>query len=118
MPESLSRDGLRIYYESSGQGIPVVLLHPNHATSRSRIELGWFRTLESMGCPAVSLDARGFGRSDPASDPERLAPGTSTDDITAVMDAIAIDAAHLCGFSLGAAPRPAAKRSTSARSER
>jgi non-heme chloroperoxidase len=103
MPEVASRDGLRIHYQVSGQGVPVVLLHPNNATSRSWIELGWFDSLESVGCRPVSLDARAFGQSDPVTDPARLSPGTSTDDIAAVLDALGIEVAHLCGFSMGAA---------------
>jgi pimeloyl-ACP methyl ester carboxylesterase len=103
MPQVASRDGLRIHYESRGQGVPVVLLHPNHATSRTWIELGWFDALQSVSCQPVSLDARGFGQSDSVTDPARLAPGTSTEDIAAVMDALGIEAAHLCGFSMGAA---------------
>jgi pimeloyl-ACP methyl ester carboxylesterase len=103
MPQVTSRNGLRIHYQARGQGVPVVLLHPNNATSRSWIELGWFDTLESVGCQPVSLDARGFGQSDPVTDPARSSAGTSTDDIATVMDALGIAAAHLCGFSIGAA---------------
>jgi pimeloyl-ACP methyl ester carboxylesterase len=103
MPHVVSSDGVRIHYESTGDGAPVVLLHPNHATTRSWIELGWFDALQEIGCRPVGLDARGFGESDAVSDPARLRPGTSTEDVAAVLDALGIEAAHLCGFSLGAA---------------
>ncbi len=103
MPDVVSKDGLRIHFETSGSGVPAILLHPAHATCRSWIELGWFESLQSRGCQAVSLDARGFGESDDVTSPEQLSPGTSTDDIASVMDTLGIQSAHLCGFSLGAA---------------
>jgi len=103
MPNVVSKDGLRIHFEASGSGVPVVLLHPANATCRSWIDLGWFELLQSRGCRAVTLDARGFGESDDVATPEQLSPGTSTDDIASVMDALGIQSAHLCGFSLGAA---------------
>jgi non-heme chloroperoxidase len=103
MPSVVSKDGLRIHFEASGSGTPVILLHPANATCRSWIDLGWFESLQSRGCRAVSLDARGFGESDDVETPEQLSPRASTDDIASVMDTLGIESAHLCGFSLGAA---------------
>jgi pimeloyl-ACP methyl ester carboxylesterase len=77
-----------------------VLLHPNGASSSSWVELGSIDALQAVGLRAVSLDAGGFGRSDAITDPGRLSPGTSTDDVAAVLDVLAIEAAQLCGFSL------------------
>ena len=103
MPDVACRDGFRIHVEVSGGGVPVILLHPAHATCRSWIELGGFAQLRSRGFLAVALDARGFGDSDRVTSPEELSPGTSTDDIDSVLDALGVQSAHLCGFSLGAA---------------
>ncbi len=103
MPEVVSSDGLRISYESFGRGVPVLLLHPANATRRAWSDLGWVDALASLGHRPVVLDSRGFGESDRVSGPDHLTPGTSTLDVTAVMDALGIDHAHLCGFSLGAA---------------
>lgn len=103
MPHALSRDGLRIHFEASGSGTPVLLLHPNHATCKSWIDLGWFDALASSGFRAVALDARGYGDSEDATVAQHLRPGTSTEDIRAVLDLLDLDAVHVCGFSLGAA---------------
>ena len=103
MPEAASRDGLRIRYESFGSGPAVVLLHPANATRRAWADLGWVEELSSLGLRVVTLDARGFGGSAAVSDPAHLGPGSSTADIAAVLAALEIEAAHLCGFSLGAA---------------
>jgi pimeloyl-ACP methyl ester carboxylesterase len=103
MPEAVSSDGLRISYESFGCGVPVLLLHPANATRRAWSDLGWVDAIASLGHRPVVLDSRGFGESDRVSGPDHLRPETSTLDVTAVMDALGIDRAHLCGFSLGAA---------------
>jgi pimeloyl-ACP methyl ester carboxylesterase len=103
MPHALSPDGMRIHFEAAESGVPVLLLHPNNATSRSWLELGWFDALAELGLRAVALDARGFGESDDVTVASQLAPWTSTDDIAAVLAALEIESAHLCGFSLGAA---------------
>ncbi len=101
--EAVCRDGLRIGYESSGRGSPVILLHPANATRRAWSDLGWVDALTSLGHRAVALDSRGFGGSSRVGGSEDLRPGTSSLDIAAVMDALAIESAHVCGFSLGAA---------------
>jgi pimeloyl-ACP methyl ester carboxylesterase len=103
MPSVLSRDGSPIWYESSGHGIPVILLHPNNATAGSWKDLGWFEALAELGLRAIALDARGFGASAAIERTEQLLPGTTTDDIAAVMDSLELESAHICGFSLGAA---------------
>jgi non-heme chloroperoxidase len=103
MPLVLSSDGLRIHFEASGSGAPVLLLHPNHATAKSWIDLGWFDALASWGFRAVALDARGFGDSDDPTSAQQLAPGTSSADIAAALDLLELGAVHVCGYSLGAA---------------
>jgi pimeloyl-ACP methyl ester carboxylesterase len=103
MPEVASSGGFRIGYESFGRGLAVLLLHPANATREAWSYLGWAEALTSAGHRVVTVDSRGFGGSDRVSSPGQLAPGTSSLDISAVMDALEIDSAHLCGFSLGAA---------------
>jgi pimeloyl-ACP methyl ester carboxylesterase len=103
MPETVSSDGFRIGYDSFGHGHSVLLLHPANATRHAWVHLGWIDALDSVGHRLVTLDSRGFGSSDRVSSPDHLTPGTSSLDISAVMDALEIHRAHLCGFSLGAA---------------
>lgn len=103
MPHAISTDGLRIHFETGGSGAPVLLLHPNHATCRSWVELGWFDALASAGLRALALDARGFGESDQVTTARDLLPDTSTEDIKAVLRVLDLEEVHLCGFSLGSA---------------
>ena len=56
--------GGTIYYETAGEGLPLILLHGIGSNSRS-----WRRQLEglSSGFKVVAWDAPGYGRSsDPA----------------------------------------------------
>lgn len=103
MPEVVSDDGLRIGYDSFGSGVAVLLLHPANATRRAWSDLGWVDVLATVGRRVISIDSRGLGSSDRVNRPDQLGPGTSSFDISAVMDALEIHTAHLCGFSLGAA---------------
>jgi len=103
MPEVISGDGLRVGYDSFGSGLAVVLLHPANATRRAWSDLGWVDALASFDLRVVTLDSRGFGSSDRVRSPDQLAPGTSSLDLNAVLDALELQTVHLCGFSLGAA---------------
>jgi len=102
MPYAVTTDAMRIYFEAADSGIPVVLLHPNNATLRSWIDLGWFDALSSLGYRPIALDARGFGASSEVTRPEQLWPGSASADVDAVLDSLGIATAHVCGFSLGA----------------
>jgi pimeloyl-ACP methyl ester carboxylesterase len=103
VPLVISKDGARIHYAAHGGGRPVVLLHPNRATSASWQALGWLDALARAGLRAIALHARGFGASEPVGSAAQLRPGSSSEDLAAVLDALGIEAAWLCGYSLGAA---------------
>lgn len=51
----------------------------------------------------MGFDQRGHGESTPVTDPARYDPERMTDDIAAVMDALGIEHATLCGESMGSA---------------
>jgi len=95
----VERDGVRLAVEEAGpaDGIPVVLLHGLTATRRY-VVMG-SRALERGGHRVIAYDARGHGRSSPASSYryEDLAA-----DLLAVLDALAIERAVLAGASMGA----------------
>jgi 3-oxoadipate enol-lactonase len=80
----------------SGPATPIVFLH-GVGSDKSV----WAPQLEHFGASrrALAFDYPGYGESDPAP------TGTSRDGfaaaVTAAMDALAIDRAHVCGLSLG-----------------
>jgi pimeloyl-ACP methyl ester carboxylesterase len=86
--------------ERAGDGPPVVLLHGLTATRRY-VVMG-SRTLERSGHRVVAYDARGHGRSAPASGAEDYGYGLLACDLEAVLDALGIECATLAGASMGA----------------
>jgi 3-oxoadipate enol-lactonase len=89
--------GKAIGVEEAGDGgVPIVFLH-GVGSDKSV----WAHQLEHFGARrrAIAVDYPGYGESDPAE------PGTTRDDyataVLAVMDALGIDRAHVCGLSLG-----------------
>jgi 3-oxoadipate enol-lactonase len=100
-------DGLRIAYSDVGEGAPIVFLHGVGATKRC-----WAPQMavlpQRFRC--IALDYRGYGESDvppkaslgaDARDPKTISRAAYAHDVVAVLDAAGIDAAHLCGCSLG-----------------
>jgi pimeloyl-ACP methyl ester carboxylesterase len=97
-----SPDGVRLAYEVSGEGKPVLLIH-GFASSREQNweSTGWIRRLVQSGFRVAAFDCRGHGESDKPHDPaaygERM-----IDDILAVMDAAGMPVADVMGYSMGA----------------
>ena len=85
--------------ERSGAGPAVVLLHGLTATRRY-VVMG-SRTLQRSGHLAISYDARGHGRSEPAKNGDYSYPGLAG-DLEAVLDAAGVERAVLAGASMGA----------------
>ena len=92
-------DGVTLAGETSGQGMPIVLLHGLSATRRY-VVMG-SRALERSGHRVIAYDARGHGQSEPAREREygyeRLAA-----DLGGVLDAAGVQRALLAGASMGA----------------
>ena len=82
-----SPDGVRIAYDSVGEGRPIVLIH-GFASSREQNwrSTGWIDRLAAAGFRVVSFDCRGHGKSDKPHQPAAYGEHM-IDDILAVMDA-------------------------------
>lgn len=93
-------DGTRLAVEQAGQGPPIVLLHGLTATRRY-VVMG-SRLLERSGRRVVAYDARGHGRSEPATTPGAYGYEHLAGDLEAVLDALGIERASLAGASMGA----------------
>lgn len=96
-----SPDGVRIAYDSVGEGKPVVLIH-GFASSREQNwrSTGWIDGLAAAGFRAVSFDCRGHGHSDKPHEPSSYGEHL-IDDIFAVMDAARVPVADVMGYSMG-----------------
>ncbi|HYA67276.1 MAG TPA: alpha/beta hydrolase [Acidimicrobiales bacterium] len=93
---SFDADGERIYYESIGDGDPVVLSHGlggNHAC--------WWQVLPALAerHRVVTWDQRGFGNSTRRTG--RYGPEPAIDDLLSLLDHLRLDRVHLVGQSMG-----------------
>lgn len=91
-------DGARIWYAAYGAGPPVILLHGGlgHGGNWSY----QVPALTEAGYRAVLIDSRGHGRS--TRDARPFAYELMASDVSAVMDALGLEAASLVGWSDGA----------------
>lgn len=100
-------DGLKIAFTKAGDGPPIVFLHGVGATKQS-----WQPQLEALSerFACIAIDYRGYGESDmppqaslssDARDAKSISRAAYARDVIAVLDMLHIDAAHLCGCSLG-----------------
>ena len=98
MPHVTADDGVRLYYEEAGEGLPIVFVHEFAGDWRS-----WEPQMRhfSRRYRCVTYSARGFTPSDVPEDPTMYSQDRARDDIRAIMDGCGIDKAHIVGLSMG-----------------
>jgi 3-oxoadipate enol-lactonase len=89
-------EGVKIYWEETGQGQPILLIMGLGWTSCM-----WHRTCDLLEARyrVIIFDNRGVGRSDVPPGPYAIA--TMAADAAAVLDAAGVRSAHLYGISMG-----------------
>ncbi|MGC1695499.1 MAG: alpha/beta hydrolase [Pseudolabrys sp.] len=98
MPHLTTDDGIKLFYEEVGSGIPVVFVHEFAGDRRSHeLQMRYFG--QRYRC--IAYNARGYPPSDVPEDGERYSQERARDDIRAVLDALKIDRAHIVGLSMG-----------------
>jgi pimeloyl-ACP methyl ester carboxylesterase len=97
MPFARSADGTRLYYESQGAGPALLLLAGQCCDHRE-----WERVAQDFASDfqVISWDYRGTGQSDKPAAPAYSTRGFAADAV-AVLDAAAIERAHVYGVSMG-----------------
>lgn len=89
-------NGTRVYYESYGQGEPLLLLHGNgESISSFRQQIGAL----AQEYRVIAVDTRDQGQSDATSGP--LSYDLFADDMHALLEKLGIPAAHVVGWSDG-----------------
>ena len=98
MPFAKTEDGVNLYYEEVGAGVPIVFVHEFAADHRS-----WETQMRHFGqrYRCITYSARGYPPSDIPERPASYSQNRATDDIAAVMDHLKIDKAHVVGLSMG-----------------
>jgi pimeloyl-ACP methyl ester carboxylesterase len=103
MPMFSSFDGVKLNYETEGEGSPVVLLHGFAASTRTNwVEPGIWSALVEAGHWVIGLDARGHGESEKPHEPDSYADGAMVRDVAALFDHLALSEASVAGYSMGA----------------
>jgi pimeloyl-ACP methyl ester carboxylesterase len=98
MPYATADDGVRLYYEETGAGRPVIFVHEFAGDLRS-----WEQQLRHFGkrYRAIAFNARGYPPSDVPGDVQSYSQSRAADDIKVVLDAVGEAAAHIVGLSMG-----------------
>jgi pimeloyl-ACP methyl ester carboxylesterase len=93
-----SDDGVRLYVEETGRGIPIVFIHEFAGDHRSyEPQVRHF----SRYYRCVTFNARGYPPSDVPNNVEQYSQTHARDDVRAVLDGLKIDQAHIVGLSMG-----------------
>jgi len=94
--------GLKIHYETWGEGYPIVLVHGFASNLKGNwVDTGWVETLRPAR-RVVALDCRGFGESDKPHDSVAYEGDKMPQDVLNLMDYLGIGKADLFGYSMGA----------------
>lgn len=93
---TLPIDDIELYYESYGDGSPLVLLHGLGSSTRD-----WEQQIDAFARQhrVIALDLRGHGRSSKPPGPYSLAQMAG--DVAALLRALEITPAHIAGISMG-----------------
>lgn len=98
MPHATTDDGVRLYYEDTGSGVPLVFLHEFAGDHRSwELQVRSF----SRNYRCVVFAARGYPPSDVPQDPAAYSQNRAVADVVAVLDAAGIEQAFVIGNSMG-----------------
>lgn len=98
MPYATTDDSVKLWYEETGSGQPIVFVHEFAGDHRS-----WEPQLRHFGqrYRCIAYAARGYPPSEVPESPDRYSQNRATDDIAAILDALKIDKAHIVGLSMG-----------------
>ena len=98
MPYAIAEDKIRLFYEETGTGRPMIFVHEFAGDFRS-----WEPQVRHFGrrYRCVAFNARGYPPSDVPESPAAYSQSLAADDIKAVLDRLGIDKAHIVGLSMG-----------------
>jgi pimeloyl-ACP methyl ester carboxylesterase len=98
MPHAAASDGVKLYYEEVGQGVPVLFVHEFADDVR-----GWSPQVKFFArrYRTIAFNARGYPPSDVPEDAERYSQVRAADDVKDVLDHLGLARAHTVGLSMG-----------------
>ena len=97
MPKALV-NGIQIYYESTGEGFPLILAHEFAGDFRSwEPQVRFF----SRRYRVITYNARGYPPSDVPTDEDAYSQDIAVEDLRSLLEHLGIDKAHIGGLSMG-----------------
>ncbi|MGA7984525.1 MAG: alpha/beta hydrolase [Burkholderiales bacterium] len=99
MPTLTTDDGVKLYYEETGSGTPILFVHEFAGDCRS-----WEPQVRhfSRRYRCIAYNARGYPPSDVPPSPDSYSQQRERDDVRCVLDALGLARAHVVGLSMGA----------------
>jgi pimeloyl-ACP methyl ester carboxylesterase len=98
MAYATTDDGVRLYYEETGEGVPIVFVHEFAGDHRSwEPQVRFF----SRRHRCIAYSARGYPPSDVPESVDSYSQKRAAADIGAVLDSAGIERAHVVGLSMG-----------------
>ncbi|MBV9566014.1 MAG: alpha/beta hydrolase [Bradyrhizobium sp.] len=98
MPHAVTSDDVRLYFEESGSGTPILFLHEFAADHTNwEPQMRYF----SRGHRCIAYSARGYTPSGVPASPEAYSYRHFYTDALAVLDHLGIEKAHFVGLSMG-----------------
>ena len=93
-----TNDGVKLYYEETGEGTPIIFVHEFAGDHRSwEPQVRYF----SRNYKCINFSARGFTPSDVPATFDMYSQDIAREDIKAVLDSLDIGEAHVIGLSMG-----------------
>jgi len=91
-------NGVNLFYEEVGQGVPLLFVHEFAGDSRS-----WAPQVRAFArrYRTIAFNARGYPPSDVPDDLAGYSQDQAVEDIRELLDALGIARAHICGLSMG-----------------
>lgn len=98
MPYATAEDGVKLYYEEAGSGIPLIFVHEFAGDHRSwEPQIRFFSRFHRC----IVYGARGYPPSDVPEDVTKYSQARAADDIASVLKHLGVSQAHVCGLSMG-----------------
>lgn len=98
MPHATTKDDVRLFYEETGSGTPIIFVHEFAGDYRS-----WEPQVRSFSrrYRCITFNARGYPPSDVPAEGGKYSQAHARDDVLAVLDHLQIEKAHVVGLSMG-----------------
>jgi pimeloyl-ACP methyl ester carboxylesterase len=98
MPYLKTNDGVKLYYEDTGTGRPILFIHEFSGDYRAwELQVRYF----ARRYRCITYNARGYPPSDVPDGVDRYSQRRAVDDAMDVLNHLAIDNAHVVGLSMG-----------------